>query len=141
MSTICLGMFLGIPHLQMTSWGVFIASPHTSSRWIESNIFLSMGTSDSPMHTGHTLFIVRCLPRQLIVGVCSSRPLDLTVTQTDWCTPNSPVLQPESARRGPLYADCPGVPPDSPVHTGQVLFAVRCATKALANCPLHGFLH
>jgi hypothetical protein len=26
-STICLGMFLGLPHLQMAGWGLFIASP------------------------------------------------------------------------------------------------------------------
>jgi hypothetical protein len=37
------------------------------------------------------LFIVRCVPRQLSVGVCSSRPLDLTLPrlcgahQTVWC--------------------------------------------------------
>jgi hypothetical protein len=29
----------------------------------------------------------------------------------------------------PLYAGCPGVPPDSPVHTGQILFTVLCATR------------
>jgi hypothetical protein len=34
---------------------------------------------------------------------------------------------------GPLCADCS-------VHTRQVLFIVRCTTKALADCPLHGFL-
>jgi hypothetical protein len=28
MSTICLGMSLGLPHLEMTGWGVFIA-PNT----------------------------------------------------------------------------------------------------------------
>jgi hypothetical protein len=92
--------------------GVFIASPHTSSHWTESSNFLSTGTPDSPVCTRHTLFIVRCLPRQLTAGVCSSRPLDLTVTQTIWCTSDSPVLQPESARCGPLCVDCPGVPPD-----------------------------
>jgi hypothetical protein len=38
------------------------------------------------------------------------------------CTPDSPVLQPENACLRPLCADCP-------VHTGQVLFTVRCATR------------
>jgi hypothetical protein len=27
MSTICLGMMLELPHLQMAGWGIFIASP------------------------------------------------------------------------------------------------------------------
>jgi hypothetical protein len=29
---------------------------------------------------------------------------------------------------------------DSPVHIGQLLFSVRCATRALPYCPLLGFL-
>jgi hypothetical protein len=31
--------------------------------------------------------------------------------------------------------------PDSSVHTGQVLFTVRCTTSALCDYQLHGFLH
>jgi hypothetical protein len=52
MSTICLDMLLGLPHHQMAGWGVFIASSHTSSHWTESISFLSMGTPNSPVHTG-----------------------------------------------------------------------------------------
>jgi hypothetical protein len=51
--------------------GVFIASP---------TLLAVMGTPDSPVRTGNTLFIVRCLPRQPTVGVYSSRPLDPIVT-------------------------------------------------------------
>jgi hypothetical protein len=103
-----------------SKWSIgSIYSPHTSSHWIESSNFLSTGTPDSLVRTGHILFIVRCLPRQPTVGVCSSRLLDPTATQTVWCQANSPVLQPESSHCGPLCANCPGVPSDSPVHTGH----------------------
>jgi hypothetical protein len=116
MSILCLGMLLGLPHLQMAGWGLFIASPHISSRWTESISFLSTGTLDSLVRIGHTLFTVRCLPCQLTIGACSTRPLDLTITQTVRCTPNSPVLQPKSAHCGPLCAHCPSVLANSLVH-------------------------
>jgi hypothetical protein len=99
--------------------GGIYSLPNTSSRWTESGSFLSTGTPDSPARTRHTLFSVWCLPCQSTVGVCSSRPLDPTVSHIVKCTLDSPVLQPESARCGHLCADCPGVPPDSPVHTGH----------------------
>jgi hypothetical protein len=91
---------------------------HNSSHWTEKLLLLSSGAPDSPVHTAHSLFIVRCpghvswpLPRlsgsdatardHLVVGLS---------TQTTRCP------------------------------TGQVLFTVRCATSALADYPLHGFL-
>jgi hypothetical protein len=39
MSTICLGMSLGLPHLEMTGWGIFIA-PYTNIA-IEEKLLLS----------------------------------------------------------------------------------------------------
>jgi hypothetical protein len=33
MSTICLGMLLGLPHLEMTGWGCIYRPQHKSSRW------------------------------------------------------------------------------------------------------------
>jgi hypothetical protein len=39
MSIICLGMLLGLPHIEMVGWEVFIASPHNYSRWIEAVAF------------------------------------------------------------------------------------------------------
>jgi hypothetical protein len=33
MSTICLGMFLGLPHLGMASWGCIYSPQHKYSRW------------------------------------------------------------------------------------------------------------
>ena len=95
--------------------------------------------------TGHLLCSVRCTPRQPTVGACSSRPLDPTVAvcplahRTVRCTPDSPVLQPESAYLRPLCADRPVVPPDSPVHTGQVLCTVRCATRRWLTALFSGF--
>jgi hypothetical protein len=39
MSTICFGMLLGLPHIEMAGWGGFIASPHNYSRWTETTTF------------------------------------------------------------------------------------------------------
>jgi hypothetical protein len=114
--------------------GGIYSLPHTSSRWTESNSFLSTGTPDKHCSVSDAL------PRQPIVEVCSSRPLDLTVAWlsgahwTVWCcSPRAPIYR-------PLCVDCPDVQPDSPVHTRHALCNVRCATRALADCPLHGFL-
>jgi len=122
---------------------VFIASTPSTSRWTESTSFLSSGAPDSPVH--HRTLNSRCPVRlcQPTVGVCSSRPLDPTVG-FDRCrlpvgTPDSPVLQPESACLRPLCADRPVVPPDSPVHTGQVLCTVRCATRRWLTALFSGF--
>jgi hypothetical protein len=52
MSTICLGMSLGLPHLRMASWGVFIA-PNTIVA-IGGKLLLFAVTPDS------ALFLVRC---------------------------------------------------------------------------------
>jgi hypothetical protein len=131
MSTICLGMLLRLSHLQMAGWEVFIASP----------TIIVVGQKQQHSvdgRTGHALFTVWC-PGHV------SRPLGSAAVDrwirplTVWCTPDSPVLQPKSARCGTLRRLL-GVPPDSPVHTGQVLFTVRCTTSALADCPLNGFL-
>jgi hypothetical protein len=64
-SAIFLGIFLGLPHLQMADWGYL--SPHTSSRWTESNNFLSTGAPD------RAVFIVLCLPHQSTIATL--RPL------------------------------------------------------------------
>jgi hypothetical protein len=37
-STICLGMLLGLPHLQMAGWWSIYNLPHNSSRWTESSL-------------------------------------------------------------------------------------------------------
>jgi hypothetical protein len=140
MSIIYLGMLLGLPHLEMPGWGVFIASPHNCSRWTETTSFC---------RRAHRT--VRCLPNMhcSLSGALTTSAdrwgLQQSIVgsdhcQTIWGTPDSPVLQPKGAcLRAPLYR-LPCVPPDSPVHTRHVLFTFRCTTSAPADCPLHVFL-
>jgi hypothetical protein len=127
MSIACVGMLLRLPHLQMAGWRGINILPLNYSRWIEKLLLLPLGTPDSPVHTGH----VWC-PGHV------SRPLrsiavnrwEPTVGQTIRCTPDSLVLQRLRVLGcGPLCTD-------SLVHTEHV----RCATRALADCPLLGFL-
>jgi hypothetical protein len=114
--------------------GGIYSLPHTSSRWRESNSFLLTGTPNSPVHTERPLFIVWC------PATCADRwGLQQSTVGSDLYS-DCLVLQPESACCGPLCTDCPGVPPDSPMHTGQDIVHYWCATRALADCPLHGFL-
>jgi hypothetical protein len=47
MSTICPGMSLGLPPLEMAGWGVFIA-PNTN-RAVGEKLLLLCGTADSPV--------------------------------------------------------------------------------------------
>jgi hypothetical protein len=91
MSILCLGMLLGLPHLQMPGWGVFIASPHTSSRLTERSSFLSTGAPDK--HCS----LSGAQPRQPTIEVCSSRSLDPFVARVfcaHWtvrcCSPRAP---------------------------------------------------
>ena len=51
------GMLLGLPHLEMADWGVFIASP-TIIDVGQKQQLLSTGAPDSPVQTGHALFTV-----------------------------------------------------------------------------------
>jgi hypothetical protein len=45
MSTICLGMLLGLPHLGMSGWGSIYRPQHKTSRW--RNVGALCGTPDS----------------------------------------------------------------------------------------------
>jgi hypothetical protein len=47
MSTICLGMLLGIPHLGMVGWGSIYRHQHKTSRW--RKVAALCGTPDSPV--------------------------------------------------------------------------------------------
>jgi hypothetical protein len=64
-----------------------------------------------------------------------NRPL-----QSVWCTPNSPVLRRPRVLVAGLSAQTVQSTSGSPVHPGHVLFTVWCATKALVDCPVLGFL-
>jgi hypothetical protein len=87
MSIICLGMSLGLPRLEMTGWGVFIA-PNTN-RAVGEKLLLLCGTPDSPVvhRTAHSSL--------------SGAPSRCPVRAGDrWrrrlSTPDSPVLTPDS---------------------------------------------
>jgi hypothetical protein len=114
---------------------------HTSSHWTKSSSFLLTGAPDSPVHIGHTLFTVWCPATSADRWILQQSPVGSDRRQTVQCTPDSPMLHPKSTHCGHISADYPGVPPDSPVHTRQALFTVRCTTRVLADCRLHGFLH
>jgi hypothetical protein len=81
MSTICLGMLLGLPYLKMAGWGVFIAFPLNYSCWTESCRFcrrahrtvrctpdmhcsLSGATSRGRLVAGPSVQTARCPTRQ-----------------------------------------------------------------------------
>jgi hypothetical protein len=130
MSTICLGILLGLPHLQMAAWWGIYSLHHNSSHWTEKLLLLSSGAPDSPVHTRH----VRCpghvsRPLRSVAVDCWIQLLSRLSVHTE---------QSSATARERLVVGlstqivwCP---------TGQVLFTVWCATRALANCPLHGFL-
>jgi hypothetical protein len=62
MCTICLGMLLGLSHLEMAGWGVFIA-PNTKLA-VGEKLLLLCGTPDSPVRLAvgslglHLIFIM-----------------------------------------------------------------------------------
>jgi hypothetical protein len=65
--------------------GVFIASPHNYSRWTEATAFCRR-TDRTFRCTPYMYYsLYGDIPRQPTVGVCSSWPLDLVVTQTVQC--------------------------------------------------------
>jgi hypothetical protein len=81
MSTICLGILLELPHIQMPGWWGIYSLPHNSSCWTEKLLLLSSGAPNSPVHIGHPLFIVRC-PSHV------SRPLgSIAVDRWIWLLP------------------------------------------------------
>jgi hypothetical protein len=113
---------------------------HTSSRWTESDSFLSMGTSDSLVLTGHTQFIVRCPPRQPTLGSVAVdrwiRPLPRLsgAHRTVRCYNLRVPVVGVSAQTVRVSHQTVRCAPD------KLLFTIRCASRALTDCPLHGFL-
>jgi hypothetical protein len=140
MSKLCLGMLLGIPTLPNGRLGVFIAFPHNYSHWTEAVAFCRRAHRTVRCTLDMHCSLSGALPRQPTIGVCSSRPLDLTVTRTVRCRSDSPVLQPKSTRCGPLRTDCTVSHWTVRCTPDRLLFIVRCATSVLADCALHAFL-
>jgi hypothetical protein len=107
MSILCVGMLLGLPHHEMTGWGVFISSPTILVVGQKQQLSVDGHTGQSDAHQACTVHCPVPCPCQPTIGVCSSRPLDPTVIQIVRCTLDSLVLQPKSARCGSLCTDCP----------------------------------
>jgi hypothetical protein len=136
-STICLSMFLGLPHLKMAGWGVFIAFSPNYSRWTEATTFCrrthrTVGACLTctvhcpvPYHVNRLLrsaTLIRWI-RQL--SHCPVHTEQFGAHQTvRCCIPRARIC-------GALCADCPGVPSDSPLHTGHALCTVWCATRGI----------
>jgi hypothetical protein len=136
MSTICLGMLLGLPHLQMADWWGIYNLPTILAVGQKANCYVIGRTGQFGAHQTCSV----PWPCQPTVEVCSSRLLVTIVTQTARCTPDSPVLQPQEPLVVGSLHRLTRASPDRPVDTRHLLFTVRCATRTLADCPLHGFL-
>jgi hypothetical protein len=85
----------------------------------------------------HRTSTVRCpvpWPCQPTVGVCSSRPLGPTVARLSGAAAWGCMSAGPSAQTVRVSHRIVRSTPD------MVLFTVQCATRALADCPLYGFL-
>jgi hypothetical protein len=81
MSTICFGMLLGLPHLEMVGWEVFIASPTIIVVGQKQQLSIDGRTRQSGAQQTCTIHCPVPWPRQPTVGVCSSRLLDPTIAR------------------------------------------------------------
>jgi hypothetical protein len=140
MTTICLGMLLGLPHLEMASWGVFIASPHNCRHSIEAVAFSRRAHQTARCTLNKQCSLSGALPRQPIVGVCSSHHWIRQLPRLSSAHRTVRCCSPRAPGSGPLYADCPVSHQTVRCTTDRLLLTVRCTTSALADCPLHGFL-
>jgi hypothetical protein len=123
MSTICLGMSLGLPHLEMAGWGCIYSPQHKSSRWRKATAFCG--------HTGQ-----RTVP-------C---PVRLTVTLSEQVTVG--VAGFHTGQSGGLPSGChlelairalvPGAP-DNPACGHRT---VRCSSQRQSadNTHLHSWI-
>jgi hypothetical protein len=124
MSTICLGMLLGLPHLRMAGWGVFIApntivavgeklllsAAHRTIRWCTGQRTVAfpvrlavalLGTLLEQVTVGAVGFphrTVRCATGQS-GGLLSGCHLELAVGLRFPGAPDSPVLHTQTVRR------------------------------------------
>jgi hypothetical protein len=129
MSTICLGMLLGLPHLRMAGWGCIYSPQHNCSRW--RKVAGLCGTPDSP--------VVHRTAHCSLSSAPSRCPVRYPIRAGDrWrrrlSTPDSPVYHrtvrwsslwvPPGTSRWAAVPWCTGqsgVPPDSPVLHAQTV--------------------
>jgi hypothetical protein len=106
MYILCLGMLLGLPHLEMAGWGGIYRSQHNSRRWRKVAAL---------WHTGQSSASIRC-----------ANPLDLTrrwPLALQAFTPDSPDITPDNpvASLHQCYQEVqfPGAPDSPACGTGQ----------------------
>ena len=122
----------------MAGWMVFIAPTPKLAVGQKAAAFCRRAHRTVSCTTGQALCSVRCTPRQSTVGVCSSRPLDPTVTDCLMHTGQSGAIARGRLSAAPLrrLSGCPTG--QSGAHrTGIVYYSVR--HQALADSPLQGF--
>jgi hypothetical protein len=95
MSTICLGMSLGIPHMEMVGWGVFIA-PNTIVA-VGGKLLLSAVTLDSPVVHRTAYCSLSGAPSRWSVRAGDRWCADLFTTDSPVFTLDSPVVFPPGA--------------------------------------------
>jgi hypothetical protein len=115
--------------------GVFIGPNPISSCWTESSSFLSTSVPDSPVRTGQGTVHCPVPATSADRWVCSSGPLDPTVTQTVWCTPNSPMLQPGGTYLWAPLRRLSGCPTGQSGAHQTVIVHYPVRHQALADCP------
>jgi hypothetical protein len=133
MCTICLGMLLGISHLEMASWGVFIA-PNTIIA-VGGKLLLSAVTLDSTVVHGTAYCSLSGASSRWSVRAGNRWHADLFTPDSPDFTPDSPVVFPPQCHLelavGLLFlvhrtvrrvgTEQSGVPPDSPVLHAQTV--------------------
>jgi hypothetical protein len=123
MSIICLDMLLGLPHLEMAGWVVFIATNHLVAiregcwRWAHRTVRCA---------TGQTLFLFRCAttsPNRWSFVFLRHRTVRCHMTSRLWLLPCT-VAHCSTLQSRPLRADsrCPlaNRTPDCPVNYSGV---------------------
>jgi hypothetical protein len=119
MSTICLGMSLGLPHLEMAGWGCIYSPQHKCSGW--RKVAALCGTPDSPVSHWTTHCSLSGAPSHYpdTAGDCWRRRL-FTPDSPDF-TPDSPVLFPPQCHLELAVGLRFPSAPDSPVLLAQTV--------------------
>jgi hypothetical protein len=129
MSTLCLGMLLGLPHLEMVGWGCIYRPPTKTSRWRKAPPLC--GTPDSLVGSPDSLMPLSSAPSRWIRH--RKWPLALQAF-----TPDSPDITPDSLVAclhqchlelavGLLFPGAPESPACATGQSGALSQTVRCS--------------
>jgi hypothetical protein len=126
MSILCLGMLLGLPHLEMAGWMKYIyMSQLNSSHWRKAVVLY--GTPDSPVEAPDSPMPLSGVPSRWIwhrrwpLALQAFTPDSPVVTlNSSVVTPNSPVASlPQCHQELAVGLQFPGVPESPSCATGQ----------------------